>query len=123
MKNLLHAILLAGLLLAGCASLAPVPVNAQPALPFVLVTTAPNASQTPTPFQPIPWTPTGTLTASDLPTTDPATPTATLPATTQTELPTIDPNMLINTLAPLATIDAPGGSQILKTDRRPSTFC
>ena len=123
MKSLLHAILLAGLLLAGCASLAPVPVNAQPALPFVLVTTAPDASQTPTPFQPIPWTPTGTLTGSDQPTTDPATPTATLPSITQTELPTIDPNFLINTLAPLATIDAAGsGSQILNNGQETVNF-
>src|SRR3972149_4585373 len=123
MKSLLHAILLAGLLLAGCASLAPVPVNALPALPFVLVTTAPDASQTPTPFQPIPWTPTGTLTGSDQPTTDPATPTATLPAITQTELPTIDPNFLINTLAPLGTIDAAGsGSQILNNGQETVNF-
>src|SRR3972149_2620748 len=112
MKTLTRVILLAGPLLAGCGTIAPASANVQPALPFVLVTPAPNASPTPTPFQPVPWTPTGTLQSQ--PTTDPATPTATLPATTQTELPTIDPNILINTLAPLATIDAAGsGSQIL----------
>jgi len=54
-------LIVAAILLHGCASLAPAPVSAQPALPFVLVTAAPDASPTPTPFQPIPWTPTGTL--------------------------------------------------------------
>ena len=128
MKNLFHVILLAGLLLAGCGTLAPVSANVQPALPFVLVTAAPNASPTATPFQPIPWTPTGTLSPSGTvqsePTIDPATPTATLPAATQTEPPTIDPNMLINTLAPLATIDAAGGagSQVLNNGQETVNF-
>jgi LCP family protein required for cell wall assembly len=104
MKRLFHVMLLAGILLAGCGALAPAPSNVQAALPFALVTAAPNASPTPTPFQPIPWTPTGTL-SSQL-TVDSATPTATLPAPTETALPTIDPNLLINTVAPLPTIDA-----------------
>jgi LCP family protein required for cell wall assembly len=122
MKNLFHVMLLAGLLLAGCGTLAPASAQVQPALPFILVTPAPNASPTPTAFQPVPWTPTGTLSVSDQPTTDPATPTATLPASTQTELPTIDPNILINTLAPLATIDAGSGSQILNNGQETVNF-
>src|SRR5688572_18740146 len=128
MKSLFHVILLAGLLLAGCGTLAPVSANVQPALPFVLVTAAPNASPTATPFQPIPWTPTGTLppsgTIQSEPTMDPATPTATLPAATQTEPPTIDPNILLNTLAPLATIDAAGGasSQVLNNGQETVNF-
>jgi polyisoprenyl-teichoic acid--peptidoglycan teichoic acid transferase len=123
MKSLFHVILLAGLLLAGCGTLAPASANVQPALPFVLVSPAPNASPTATPFQPIPWTPTGTLLPSGQPALDPATPTATLPAATQTELPTIDPNILINTLAPLATI-APAGSdsQILNNGQETVNF-
>src|SRR5574342_799045 len=121
MKRVFHVVLLAGILLAGCGTLAPAPANVQPALPFVLVTAAPNASPTPTPFQPVPWTPTGTLGASDQPVTDPATPTATLPAPTQTELPTIDPNILISTIAPLATIDA-SGSQVLNNGQETVNF-
>jgi LCP family protein required for cell wall assembly len=124
MKSLFHVILLAGLLLAGCGTLAPASANVQPALPFVLVSPAPNASPTATPFQPIPWTPTGTLLPSGQPALDPATPTATPPAATQTELPTIDPNILINTLAPLATIDAAGagGSQVLNNGQETVNF-
>src|SRR5215216_1313435 len=121
MKNFFPVILLAGLLLAGCGTLALASANVQPALPFVFVTAAPNASPTATPFQPVPWTPTGTLQSQ--PTTEPATPTATLPAATQTEFPTIDPNLLINTLAPLATIDAAGsGSQILNNGQETVNF-
>src|SRR5512143_1626839 len=100
MKRLFHIILLAGCFLAGCGPLALAPARAQqstPALPFALVTVAPNASPTPTPFQPIPWTPTGTLPPT--PTIDPAALTATLPPATQTEVPTADPNFLINTVA------------------------
>jgi len=83
------------------------------------VTAAPNASATPTPFQPIPWTPTGTLLAQ--PIIDTATPTATPPAPTQTELPTIDPNMLINTVIPFSTIDA-SGSQVLNNGQETVNF-
>ncbi len=115
MKKSFHAILLAAILLAGCGTLAPV----QSSLPFVLVTAAPNASSTPTPFQPIPWTPTGTLLPQ--PTIDPASLTATLPAATQTELPTIDMNMLNNTVAPLSTID-PAGSQVLNNGQETVNF-
>ena len=124
MKRLLYVSLLASLILAGCASAAS--ANIQPTLPFVLVTVAPNASPTPTPFQPMP----STLTGSSIPTQDalqstlPAnsvTPTATLPAPTQTEVPTIDSNMLINTVAPLATIDA-SGSQVLNNGQETVNF-
>jgi polyisoprenyl-teichoic acid--peptidoglycan teichoic acid transferase len=121
-------IFLTGLLLTGCGT--PASANVQQALPFVLVSAAPNASPTATPFQPIPWTPTGTHLPSETmpspnePTIEPATPTATLSPPTQTEPSTIDPNLLINTLAPLATIDAAsaGGSQILNNGQETVNF-
>jgi LCP family protein required for cell wall assembly len=119
MRRLFHITLLAGWLLAGCGILGPVPAAQQAALPFTLVTAAPNASQTPTPFQPIPWTPTGTVRAQ--PDADSATPTATPPAPTQTEFPTIDPNILVNTVAPLPTIDA-SGSQVLNNGHETVNF-
>src|SRR5512144_642037 len=100
MRKFIHVIVLAGFLLAGCGTGAP----AAPTLPFILVTAAPNASPTPTPFQPIPWTPTGTLPLAGQPIVDTAAPTATLPAPTQTLPPTIDPNILINTVMPFSTI-------------------
>src|SRR5215216_4291995 len=115
MKRTLRVVLLAGMLLAGCGSFAP----AQPVLPFVLVTAAPNASPTPTPFQPIPWTPTGTVQPQPL--TNSLTETLTFPAPTQTLLPTLDANMLINTVAPLSTID-PNGSQILNNGQETVNF-
>jgi polyisoprenyl-teichoic acid--peptidoglycan teichoic acid transferase len=115
MKRIFHIILLAGYLLAGCSALAPTPSNVQAALPFVLVTAAPNASPTPTPFQPS--TP---LPLDQLP-IDTATPTATLPASTQTEIPTIDPNLLINTVVPFSTID-PSGSQVLNNGQETVNF-
>jgi polyisoprenyl-teichoic acid--peptidoglycan teichoic acid transferase len=124
MKRFLYVGLLASLILAGCGSAAS--ANAQPTLPFVLVTVAPNASPTPTPFQPI----SSTLTSSSLPTqnalqstplADSVTQTATLPASTQTEVPTIDANILINTVAPLATIDA-SGSQVLNNGQETVNF-
>jgi LCP family protein required for cell wall assembly len=123
MKRLFHILLLAGYLLAGCSpfALAPASVQSAPALPFTLVTAAPNASPTPTPFQPIPWTPTGTLDPSGEPTGDSANPTATLPAPTQTEIPTIDPNLLVNTVVPFSTID-PSGSQILNNGQETVNF-
>jgi LCP family protein required for cell wall assembly len=119
MKRLFYIILLAVYLLAGCSPLALAPSSVQPALPFTLVTAAPNASPTPTPFQPIPWTPTGTIQSQ--PIGDTATPTATLPAATQTEIPTIDPNLLINTVVPFSTID-PAGSQILNNGQETVNF-
>ena len=93
--------LIAAFLLAGCGSNAT--ASGQPSLPFALVTVAPNASPTPTPFQPVPWTPTGTLLSQ--PIIDPASVTGTPPAPTQTQIPTIDPNFLINTVAPQPTIN------------------
>jgi len=70
-----------------------------------MVTSAPNASPTPTPFQPIPWTPTGSPLSPLV--ADPSSPTSTppAPAVAQTEIPTLDPNFLVNTVAPLPTID------------------
>jgi len=109
--------LLASILLVGCGTLAPAATG--PALPFILVTAAPNASPTATPFQPIPWTPTGTILPEA--TIDPANLTATLAAPTQTELPTIDPNMLANTVEPLSTID-PSGSQVLNNGQETVNF-
>ncbi|HLF75792.1 MAG TPA: LCP family protein [Anaerolineales bacterium] len=122
MKLTRGLLIVAAILLHGCASLAPAPVSAQPALPFVLVTAAPDASPTPTPFQPIPWTPTGTLPSQ--PVIDPGAMTSTPAAPTQTELPTIDPNMLINTIAPLATIDAASssGSHVLNNGQETVNF-
>jgi polyisoprenyl-teichoic acid--peptidoglycan teichoic acid transferase len=72
-----------------------------------------------TPFQPIPWTPTGTLPPTA--TIDPAALTVTSAVETPTELPTIDPNMLINTVAPLSTID-PSGSQVLNNGQETVNF-
>jgi polyisoprenyl-teichoic acid--peptidoglycan teichoic acid transferase len=117
MKKTLHVLLLAGILLAGCGTLMPAPV--QSSLPFVLVTAAPNASATPTPFQPIPWTPTGTV--APTPTIDAAALTVTPLAGTPTELPIIDPNMLQNTVEPLSTID-PSGSQVLNNGQETVNF-
>jgi len=119
MKRFFYILLLAVYILAGCSPLALAPSSIQPALPFALVTAAPNASPTPTPFQPIPWTPTGTLPSQ--PIGDTATPTATLPAATQTEIPTIDPNLLVNTVVPFSTID-PAGSQILNNGQETVNF-
>jgi LCP family protein required for cell wall assembly len=121
MKRLFQITLLAGFLLAGCSALALAPsgVQSSPVLPFTLVTAAPNASPTPTPFQPIPWTPTGTLASQPL--GDTATPTSTLPAATQTEIPTIDPNLLVNTVVPFSTID-PSGSQVLNNGQETVNF-
>jgi len=124
MKSLVYLSLLASLILAGCGSAAS--ANAQPTLPFVLVTMAPNASPTPTPFQPIPSTLTGSPTSAQdslqsTPLPDSATQTATPPASTQTEVPTIDANMLINTVAPLPTIDA-SGSQVLNNGQETVNF-
>jgi LCP family protein required for cell wall assembly len=123
MKSLSYVSLLASLILAGCGSAAS--ANVQPTLPFVLVTMAPNASPTPTPFQPIPSTLTSSLPTQDAlqstPLSDSVTQIATLPASTQTEVPTIDSNMLINTVAPLATIDA-SGSQVLNNGQETVNF-
>ena len=116
MRNLVLIILLASLVLVGCG---PFTAQAGPVLPFVYVTAAPNASPTPTPFQPVPWTPTGTIFPS--PTMGLVSETSTPVVPTQTQVPTVDPNMLINTLEPLATID-PSGSQILNNGQETINF-
>jgi polyisoprenyl-teichoic acid--peptidoglycan teichoic acid transferase len=112
MKSIWRIIIIAAFLLAGCGSSASTQQN----LPFVLVTSAANPSPTPTPFQPIPWTPTG---SSPAPIIDPVSATSTPPA--PTEFPTIDPNFLINTVAPLPTIDA-SGSQVLNNGQETINF-
>jgi LCP family protein required for cell wall assembly len=108
MKKFFQVLLSAGMFiagLAGCASGAPAPSN----LPFQFVTIAPDASPTPTPFQPVPGTPFSVYEqdVSLLSQPNPATPTQAFlaPSPTLTEIPTIDPNFLINTVAPLPTID------------------
>ena len=115
MKRLFHVILLASILLVGCGTLAP----AQASLPFILVTAAPNATVTPTPFKPIPWTPTSSALAQPL--LNSVTETVTLPASTQTEVPTVDMNVLQNTIEPLSTID-PSGSQVLNNGQETVNF-
>ncbi len=117
MRKFFHFTLLAGLLLAGCGTSAPTPS----APLFAWVTVAPNASPTPTPFQPVPWTPTGTV--QQQPIIDTATPSATLPASTQTLPPTIDPNLLINTVVPFSTIASSGSdSQVLNNGQETVNF-
>lgn len=118
MRKFLHLTLLAGYLLAGCGAFAASAPSAQQALPFTLVTAAPNASPTATAFQPIPWTPTGTIG----PIVDTATPTVTVPPPTETPLPTIDPNILVNTLVPFSTIEASGNSQVLNNGQETVNF-
>src|SRR5829696_1062190 len=120
MKRGLHILLLAGYLLTGCGTFASAAANQQAVLPFALVTAAPNASPTPTPFQPIPLSPTATFQSS--PTVDPSTPTPTVPLPTETLLPTIDPNILINTLVPFSTIEASGNSQVLNNGQETVNF-
>ena len=112
--------LLAGFFLGGCGIFAPRPTSAQAALPFTLVTAAPNPSPTPTFFQPIPLSPTATLPPS--PTPDPFTATPTVPPPTETPLPTIDPNILVNTLVPFSTIEASGNSQVLNNGQETVNF-
>jgi polyisoprenyl-teichoic acid--peptidoglycan teichoic acid transferase len=112
--------LAAGVFLASCGTFASAAANQQQALPFTLVTAAPNASPTPTPFQPIPLSPTSTLVAS--PTFDPSTATPTVPPPTETPIPTIDPNILINTLVPFSTIEASGNSQVLNNGQETVNF-
>lgn len=100
--------------LAGCGISAP----AQPSRAFALVTMAPNASPTPTPFQPILWTPTPSLLSQPLLDLALSTATPPAPAVAQTAIPTIDPNFLINTVAPLPTID----SQVLNNGQETVNF-
>src|SRR5512147_1738406 len=117
MRKLFHLTLLAGLLLAGCGTVAP----ASSAQPFILVTVAPNASPTPTPFQPIPWTPTGNVPSQ--PVLAAVLPSVTPPLPTVTPPPTIDPNLLINTVVPFSTIDPSGSdSQVLNNGQETVNF-
>lgn len=102
------------MLLAGCATRA-LPMG-QSTSSYALVTVAPNASPTPTPFQPVAWTQTPSL-LSQL-AADSATSTITPPVPTQTDLPTLDPNFLINTVAPLPTLD----SQVLNNGQDTVNF-
>jgi LCP family protein required for cell wall assembly len=85
------------------------------------VTSAPNASPTPTPFLPVPWTPTGSPLSP--PIIDSISPSSTppVPLAAQTETPTVDSNFLINTVAPLPTIDV-SGSQVLNNGRETINF-
>src|SRR5512138_1562962 len=115
MRRLILILLLASVYLVGCGAAAP----AQVSLPFIIVTAAPNATVTPTPFRPIPWTPTGSAPAQAM--VSAVNPTATPPAATQTELPTADMNVLQNTLEPLSTID-PSGSQVLNNGQETVNF-
>jgi LCP family protein required for cell wall assembly len=120
MKRCILLVLLASVLLAGCGSFASAASNQPPALPFTLVTAAPDASPTPTPFQPIPLSPTPTVPPS--PTPDPFTATPTVPPPTETPLPTIEPSILINTLVPFSTIEASGNSQVLNNGQETVNF-
>jgi polyisoprenyl-teichoic acid--peptidoglycan teichoic acid transferase len=121
MKNFIRIMLLAEILLTGCGSLASAQTNAaQPALPFALVTVAPNASPTPTPFQPLGATSTSTPQPTPAGPTD--TPTVTVPPPTETPLPTIDPAVLVNTLVPFSTIEASGNSQVLNNGQETVNF-
>jgi LCP family protein required for cell wall assembly len=115
MRSIRWKLILAALLLAGCGANAP----AQPDLSYILVTSAPNPSPTPTPFLPVSWT----TTASSLSQrgVDSFSQSPTSPAPTQTEVPTIDPNFLINTVAPLPTIDV-SGSQVLNNGQETINF-
>ena len=115
MKPIRWSIILSALLLAGCG----VNASTQPSLPYILVTSAPNPSPTPTPFLPVSWTPTSSPLSQ--PIIDSSSPTSTSPSATPTEVPTIDPNFLINTVAPLPTIDS-SGSQVLNNGQETINF-
>ncbi|MEP7136159.1 MAG: LCP family protein, partial [Chloroflexota bacterium] len=121
MRSFWQITIIAALFLAGCGANASADSN----LPFAFVTAAPNASPTPTPFQPMLWTPSpvyaqdGSLLSQ--PVADSALSTSTPPAPTQTPAPTIDPNLLINTVAPQATIDS-SGSQVLNNGQSTVNF-
>ena len=107
MKPIRRITIIAALLLAGCGGNAPVQPQASS---FLLVPSAPNASPTPTPFQPVPWTPTVPFVSAQETLlaqlgVDSSSLTTTPLAPDQTEVPTADPFFLINTVAPLPTID------------------
>jgi LCP family protein required for cell wall assembly len=83
-----------------------------------MVTSAANPTPSPTPFLPIPWTPTASPASTTI---DPISPTVTSPPPTPTEPPTVDPNFLISTIPPLPTID-PSGSQVLNNGQETINF-
>jgi len=117
MKSFWQITLIAVFLLAGCGG----NTSAQQALPFMLVTVGPNASPTPTPFQPIPWTPTGAVLSQ--PTLDQASQNFPSAPATATPIPTLDPNFLINTLAPQPTVFVDtSNSQILNNGQDTVNF-
>lgn len=119
MKAHWQILLIAALLLAGCGSNA----SAQQPVPLQLITVAPNASPTATPFQPIPWTQTPASFSQTV--LDPlaATLASPQPDVTQTEVPTLDPNFLINTVAPQPTIDVSMyNSQVLANGQETVNF-
>jgi LCP family protein required for cell wall assembly len=118
MKRFWQIAVIVAIFLAGCGTAAP----AQGSLPFEFVTVAPNASATPTPFQPVPWTQTTSPLVAGA---GGATPTATQtpPVPTETQFPTVDPNILINTVAPQPTIDVSASdSQILNNGQETVNF-
>lgn len=118
MKSIRWNIILAALLLAGCGANAPAQ---QSGLPFSLVTSAPNPSPTPTPFLPVSWTPTGASLSQPIADSASSTATPPAPAIAHTDTPTADPNFLINTVAPLPTIDI-SSSQVLNNGQETINF-
>src|SRR5215510_4343057 len=119
MKSFWQITVIAALFLAECAA-SRGNASADSNLPFVFVTIAPNASPTATPFQPIPWTPTGTLLSQ--PILDTPVPSSTPLVPTLTQVPTLDPNFLINTVAPQPTIVIDTNSQILNNGQDTVNF-
>ncbi len=114
MRKSFELLLITTLLIAGCAANAP--AN-EPSL-FALVTIAPNASPTPTPFQPIPWTQTSSLPSQLLSDSPASTSTPPPPTPALTNTATLDPNFLINTVAPLPTFE----SQVLNNGQDTVNF-
>ncbi len=88
-RGLVGCIILLVFLLTGCGA-APAPMSAP--LPYILITVAPNASPTPTPFQPSLYTPTAFYADNTLPTATPSpTPTPPLDVTATVDLNTLFP--------------------------------
>jgi len=108
-------LLITAIYIAGCGTTAP----AQTTYPFAIVTSAPNATASPTPFQPISWTDTSSPLSQPL--IGSSTQTATPPQPTLTPTSTLDPNFLVNTVAPLPTIDI-SGSQVLNNGQETLNF-